>query len=43
MTSFDVSNLYTNIPLMETINIILDSLFTNVADTFRLLKIKLRC
>ena len=34
MTSFDVSNLYTNIPLMETINIILDSLFTNVADTF---------
>ena len=34
MTSFDVSNLYTNIPLIETVNIILDSLFANAGDTF---------
>ena len=29
MTSFDVENLYTNIPLVETIDIILDKLFTS--------------
>ena len=34
MTSFDVCNLYTNVPLAETINIILDSLFNNPKDTF---------
>ena len=34
MASFDVSNLYTNIPLVETINIILSALFSNAGDTF---------
>lgn len=34
MTSFDVSNLYTNIPLFETITIILDYLFTDTVDKF---------
>ena len=29
MASFDIENLYTNIPLVETIDIILDKLFTS--------------
>ena len=34
MASFDVTSLFTNIPLDETINIILDLLFTNENDKF---------
>ena len=33
MSSFDVSNLFTNVPLDETINICLDSLYTSSNDT----------
>ena len=35
MTSFDVSNLFTNIPLTETIDIILNSLFPNLNADFK--------
>ena len=34
MASYDVSNLFTNVPLTETINIILDELFTSPSSTF---------
>ena len=34
MASYDVSNLFTNVPLTETINIILDKLFTSPSATF---------
>ena len=33
MTSYDVENLYTNVPLRETINIIANKIFIN-ADSF---------
>ena len=33
MSSFDVSNLFTNVPLDETINIYLDSFYTGSNDT----------
>ena len=33
MSSFDVSNLFTNVPLDETINICLDSFYTGSNDT----------
>ena len=35
MTSFDVSNLFTNFPLTETIDIILNSLFPNLYADFK--------
>ena len=35
MCSFDVNSLFTNIPLQETIQIILDKLFTSTSSTFR--------
>ena len=34
MASYDVSHLFTNVPLTETINIILDELFTSPSATF---------
>ena len=34
MASYEVSNLFTNVPLIETINIILDELFTSPSATF---------
>ena len=34
MASFDVTNLYTNVPLGETINIILNTIFINNVNTF---------
>ena len=34
MASFDVKSLYTNVPLAETINIILDVIFTNSNNTY---------
>ena len=34
MTSFDIESLYTNIPLIETIEIILSQLFSNPSGTF---------
>ena len=33
MSSFDVSNLFTNVPVDETINICLDSFYTGSNDT----------
>ena len=34
MTSYDIENLYTNIPLAETVEIVLNKLFTSSATTF---------
>ena len=34
MTSFDIESLYTNIPLIETIEIILSQLFSNPSESF---------
>ena len=34
MTSYDVENLYTNVPLRETVNIIVNKIFINADSSF---------
>ena len=41
MSSFDVSDLFTNVPLDETINICLDSFYTGSNDTILLVYLEI--